>query len=76
MRAPRDGEFSSAQPDPNPGRKAHNPKEIKVHRRYILVKRLGEPEDIAYAALFLASDEDSLILTANLPISVSIQVGL
>ena len=52
------------------------PKEIEAHPRYILVKRLGEPEDIANAALFLASEEDSLISTANLPISVSIQVGL
>ena len=52
------------------------PKEIEAHHHYILVKRLGEPEDIANAALFLASEEDSLISTANLPISVSIQVGL
>ena len=52
------------------------PKEIEAHHRYILVKRLGEPEDIANVALFLASDEDSLISTANLPISISIQVGL
>ena len=52
------------------------PKEIEAHHRYILVKRLGEPEGIANAALFPASDENSLISTANLPISVSIQVGL
>ena len=52
------------------------PKEIEAHHHYILVKRLGEPEGIANAALFLTSDEDSLISTANLPISVSIQVGL
>ncbi len=52
------------------------PKEIEAHHHYFLVKRLGEPEDIANAALFLASEEDSLISTANLPISVNIQVGL
>ena len=52
------------------------PKEIEAHHHYILVKRLGEPEDIANAALFLASDEDSLISTADLRISVNIQVGL
>ena len=50
------------------------PKEIQAHHHYILVKRLGEPEDIANAALFLASDEDSLISTADLRISVNIQV--
>ena len=52
------------------------PKEIQADHHYILVKRLGEPEDIANAALFLASDEDSLISTADLRISVNIQVGL
>ncbi len=52
------------------------PKEIEAHHHYILVKRQGEPEDIANAALFLASDEDSLISTADLRISVNIQVGL
>ena len=52
------------------------PKEIQAHHHYILVKRLGEPEDIANAALFLASDEDSFISTADLRISVNIQVGL
>ena len=52
------------------------PKQIEAHQHYILVKRLGEPEDIANAALFLASDEDSLISTPILPISVNNQVGL
>ena len=51
-------------------------KQIEAHHHYILVKRLGEPEDIANAALFLASDGNSLILIANLPISVNNQVGL
>ena len=41
------------------------PTEIEAHHHYILVKRLGEPEDIANAALFLASDRNSLILSAN-----------
>ena len=52
------------------------PKQIEAHHHYILVKRLGEPEDIANAALFLASEGDSLISTANLSISVNNQVGL
>ena len=52
------------------------PKEIEAHHHYIPVKRLGESEDITNAALFLASDEASLISTAKLPFSVGIQVGL
>ncbi len=52
------------------------PKEIEAHHHYIPVKCLGEPEDITNAALFLASDEASLISTAKLPFSVGIQVGL
>ncbi len=52
------------------------PKEIEPHHHYIPVKRLGEQEDIANAALFLASDEASFIAAANLPVSGGIQVGL
>ena len=51
-------------------------KEIEAHHHYIPVKRLGEPEDITNAALFVASDEASLISTAKLPFLVGIQVGL
>ena len=52
------------------------PEEIEAHRQHILVKRLGEPEDIGNAALFLASDEASFIAATNLPVSGGIQVGL
>lgn len=34
----------------------------------LIIKRLGLPEDIAYAAVFLASDESQWITGANLPI--------
>ena len=34
----------------------------------LLIKRLGVPDDIAYAALFLASDESTWVTGANLPV--------
>jgi NAD(P)-dependent dehydrogenase (short-subunit alcohol dehydrogenase family) len=33
-----------------------------------MIKRLGTPEDVAYAALFLASDESSWVTGANFPV--------
>ena len=35
-------------------------------KQSILIQRIGEPEDIAYAALYLASDEASYVTGANL----------
>jgi len=32
----------------------------------LMIKRLGQPEDIAYAALFLASDESAFVTAADL----------
>jgi dihydroanticapsin dehydrogenase len=34
-------------------------KDVKVYENLVLLKRVGKPEDIAYAALYLASDESS-----------------
>lgn len=34
----------------------------------LLIKRLGVPDDIAYAALFLASDESTWVTGANFPV--------
>ena len=33
-----------------------------------LVKRLGKPEDIAWCAVYLASDESSWVTGANFPV--------
>ena len=41
-----------------------------------LLRRIGEPEDIANAALFLASDEASFITGINLPVSGGMQTTL
>lgn len=34
-------------------------KDVKVYENLVLLKRVGKPEDVAYAALYLASDESS-----------------
>ncbi len=53
-----------------------DPEQVEYHRQRTLLKRLGEPIDIANAALFLASDEASFITGVNLPVSGGIQSGL
>jgi len=45
------------------------PEITESYRARTLLGRLGEPEDIANAALFLASDEASYITGINLPVS-------
>ncbi|PZU11002.1 SDR family NAD(P)-dependent oxidoreductase [Sphingomonas sp.] len=39
------------------------------------IKRLGEPEDIAYGALYLASDESTWVTGANFPIDGGVLAG-
>ena len=46
-----------------------DPAMIAQYRERTLLKRLGEPQDVADAALFLASDEASFITGAILPVS-------
>ena len=53
-----------------------DPEQVEYYRQRTLLKRLGEPIDIANAALFLASDEASFITGVNLPVSGGIQSGL
>lgn len=53
-----------------------DPAMIEEWRSRTLLKRLAEPEDIANAALFLASDEASFITGINLPLSGGIWPAL
>ena len=51
-------------------------KQVDQYLALTLLRRLGEPEDVANAALFLASDESSFITGINLPVSGGLQVTL
>lgn len=53
-----------------------SPEMAEDYRTRSLLKRLGEPEDIANAALFLASDESSYITGVMLPVSGGIWPSL
>ena len=44
------------------------PEKLARYKTRVPVGRIGEPEDIAYAALYLASDEASMITAAILPV--------
>jgi meso-butanediol dehydrogenase / (S,S)-butanediol dehydrogenase / diacetyl reductase len=44
------------------------PERLAHYKRRVPIGRIGEPEDIAYAALYLASDEASMITAAILPV--------
>ncbi len=46
-----------------------------IFTKHSLVDRIGKPEDIAAAAVFLASDEASFITGVNLPVDGGAQVG-
>lgn len=53
-----------------------DPRAIETYRNRTLLGRLGEPEDIANAALFLASDESAFITGHMLPVSGGIWPSL
>jgi NAD(P)-dependent dehydrogenase (short-subunit alcohol dehydrogenase family) len=44
------------------------PEKLARYKTRVPVGRIGEPEDIAYAALYLASDDASMITAAILPV--------
>jgi NAD(P)-dependent dehydrogenase (short-subunit alcohol dehydrogenase family) len=44
------------------------PEKLARYKTRVPIGRIGEPEDVAYAALFLASDEASMITAAILPV--------
>jgi NAD(P)-dependent dehydrogenase (short-subunit alcohol dehydrogenase family) len=44
------------------------PEKLARYKTRVPIGRIGEPEDIAYAALYLASDEASMITAAILPV--------
>jgi NAD(P)-dependent dehydrogenase (short-subunit alcohol dehydrogenase family) len=44
------------------------PERLAHYRRRVPIGRIGEPEDIAWAALYLASDEGSMVTAAILPV--------
>ena len=53
-----------------------DPAMIEAWRQRTLLKRLAEPDDIANAALFLASDEAAFITGVTLPLSGGIWPAL
>jgi meso-butanediol dehydrogenase/(S,S)-butanediol dehydrogenase/diacetyl reductase len=56
------------------GSDEHEP-DWSIFTRYSLVDRIGKPDDIAAAALFLASDEASFITGVNLPVDGGATTG-
>ena len=66
------GEYDLARPDPH--RRDHE-RALKEHpelgaavRDKLMLSRLGKPEDIAYAAVYLASDEAEWVTGADLSV--------
>ena len=56
------------------GSDEHEP-DWSIFTRHSLVDRIGKPDDIAAAALFLASDEASFITGVNLPVDGGATTG-
>ena len=44
------------------------PEKLARYKKRVPIGRIGEPEDVAYAAVFLASDEASMVTAAILPV--------
>jgi NAD(P)-dependent dehydrogenase (short-subunit alcohol dehydrogenase family) len=44
------------------------PEKLAHYKTRVPIGRIGEPEDVAYAALYLASDEASMVTAAILPV--------
>lgn len=44
------------------------PEKLARYRTRVPIGRIGEPEDVAYAAVYLASDEASMVTAAILPV--------
>jgi len=44
------------------------PEKLARYKTRVPIGRIGEPEDVAYAALYLASDEASMVTAAILPV--------
>ena len=45
-----------------------DPEKLARYKTRVPIGRIGEPEDVAYAALYLASDEASMVTAAILPV--------
>jgi 3-oxoacyl-[acyl-carrier protein] reductase len=50
------------------------PEKLARYKTRVPIGRIGEPEDVAHAALYLASDEASFVTGAVLPVDGGIRL--